>query len=163
MSDETDDLDAKIIARAAHLLAPPPPTPEQRLAAVEADLSRERVRSEAAEAEVSRLGSTAFAYRMRAYSAEARVRELETERERHEERRRLVQVRLTPDELDAVDDAVERDGGPSRGEVIRQCVRQVLLPERAAAEGRLSGALAAAEFAPKNVTDSVTCNRKRKL
>lgn len=68
-------------------------------------------------------------------------------RERHEERRRLVQVRLTPDELDAVDDAVERDGGPSRGEAIRQCVRQVLLPERAAAEGRMSGALAAAEVA----------------
>ena len=66
-------------------------------------------------------------------------------RERHEERRRLVQVRLTPEELDAVDDVVERDGGPSRGEVIRQCVRQVLLPERAAAEGALSGALAAAE------------------
>lgn len=66
-------------------------------------------------------------------------------RERHEERRRLVQVRLTADELDAVDDVVERGDGPSRGEVIRQCVRQVLLPERAAAEGRLSGAMAAAE------------------
>lgn len=70
---------------------------------------------------------------------------LQSLRERHEERRRLVQVRLTPEELDAVDDVVERDGGPSRGEVIRQCVRQVLLPERAAAEGRLSGAMAAAE------------------
>lgn len=40
-------------------------------------LCRLRTRAEAAEAEVSRLGSTAFAYRMRAYSAEARVRELE--------------------------------------------------------------------------------------
>lgn len=68
-------------------------------------------------------------------------------RERHEERRRLVQVRLTPEELDAVDDAVERDGGPSRGEVIRQCVRQTLLPERAAADGRLSGTMEAAEVA----------------
>lgn len=68
-------------------------------------------------------------------------------RERHHERRRLVQVRLTAEELDAVDDVVERDGGPSRGEVIRQCVRQVLLPERAAAEGTLSGAMAASEVA----------------
>lgn len=41
-------------------------------------LCRLRARAEAAEAEVSRLGSTAFAYRMRAYGAESRVRELES-------------------------------------------------------------------------------------
>jgi hypothetical protein len=66
-------------------------------------------------------------------------------RERHDdEPRTVVKVVLDALALDAVDDAVERGDGPSRSAVIGQCVRQVLLPERAAAEGALSGSLAAA-------------------
>lgn len=94
MSDETDDLDARIIARAAHLLAPPPPTPEQRIAALEAELARERAawlcamrrgndalrevcrERDQLRAQVLELEADLAQERARSEASEARVREL---------------------------------------------------------------------------------------